>query len=98
MAGGFAAVANGGTYLEPVAFTKVCRSDGSVYMDAFDVQITRVQAFKESTAWMLVDLLIGCCSNNVEGSTGKKANFRRRYRGGQDRYKLGLPRRDVRGA
>lgn len=74
MAGGFAAVANGGTYLEPVAFTKVCHSDGSVYMDAFDVQITR-QAFKESTAWMLVDLLIGCCSNSVEGSTGKKANF-----------------------
>lgn len=74
MAGGFAAIANGGTYLEPLAFTKVCHSDGSIYIDAYDVQITR-QAFKESTSWMLVDLLIGCCSYSVESSTGRKANF-----------------------
>ncbi|MBR3504839.1 MAG: transglycosylase domain-containing protein [Clostridia bacterium] len=74
MAAGFAAVANGGVYLEPVAFSKVCRSDGSVYIDAYDEQITR-RAFRESTAWMLVDMLIGCCSMNVEGSTGKQANF-----------------------
>ena len=74
MAAGFAAVANGGVYLEPVAFSKVCRADGSVYIDAFDEQITR-RAFKESTAWMLVDVLIGCCDPDVEGSTGKQANF-----------------------
>ena len=74
MAAGFAAVANGGVYLEPVAFSKVCRADGSVYMDAYDEQITR-RAFRESTAWMLVDMLIGCCSYDVEGSTGKQANF-----------------------
>ena len=74
MAAGFAAVANGGVYLEPVAFTKVCRADGSVYIDAFDEQITR-RAFKESTSWMLIDMLIGCCDENVEGSTGKQANF-----------------------
>ena len=74
MAAGFSAVANGGVYLEPVAFTKVCRADGSVYIDAFDEQITR-RAFKESTSWMLIDMLIGCCDENVEGSTGKQANF-----------------------
>ena len=74
MAAGFAAVANGGVYLEPVAFSKVCRADGSVYIDAFDEQITR-RAFKESTAWMLVDVLIGCCDPNIEGSTGRQANF-----------------------
>ena len=74
MAAGFAAVANGGVYLEPVAFTKVCKPDGSVYMDAIDEQITR-RAFRESTSWMLIDMLIGCCSYEVEGSTGKQANF-----------------------
>ena len=74
MAAGFAAVANGGVYLEPVAFSKVCRADGSVYIDASEEQITR-RAFKESTAWMLVDVLIGCCDPDVEGSTGKLANF-----------------------
>jgi len=74
MAAGFAAVANGGVYLEPVAFSKVCRADGSVYIDASDEQITR-RAFRESTAWMLIDVLIGCCSPNVEGATGTQANF-----------------------
>ena len=74
MAAGFAAIANGGIYLEPVAFSKVCRSDGSIYIDAADAQITR-RAFKESTSWMLIDMLIGCCDPNVEGSTGQQANF-----------------------
>ena len=74
MAAGFATIANGGVYLEPVAFSKVTRSDGSIYLDAADAQITR-RAFKESTAWLLVDVLIGCCSPEVEGSTGKLANF-----------------------
>lgn len=71
MAAAFGMIANGGTYLEPLAFSQVLDSDGNVYMDAYDVQIVR-QVFKESTAWMLVDILIGCVSS--EG-TGSKANF-----------------------
>ena len=74
LAGGFSAIANGGVYLEPVAFSKVCEADGSIYIDAYDVQINR-QVYKESTAWMLVDLLLGCCDPEIEGSTGSKAKF-----------------------
>ena len=74
MAAGFAAIANSGIYLEPVAFTKVCHANGSIYIDASEVQIVR-RAFKESTAWMLVDVLLGCCDPDVEGSTGYRANF-----------------------
>ena len=70
LAGAFAAIANGGVYQEPYAFTRVLNPDGSVYIDVGDIQITR-EAFKESTAWMLVDVLIGCC----ETGTGTKARF-----------------------
>lgn len=70
LAGAFAAIANGGVYQEPYAFSQVLNPDGSVYIDIGDVQITR-EAFKESTAWMLVDVLIGCC----ETGTGTRAKF-----------------------
>ena len=71
MAAAFAMIANGGTYLEPLAFSQVLNADGTVYMDAYDVQIVR-RVFKESTAWLLVDVLLGCVS--PEG-TGSQANF-----------------------
>lgn len=71
MAAGFAMIANGGTYLEPLAFSYVLNPDGSIYIDAYDVQIAR-RVFKESTAWMLVDVLLGCVT--AEG-TGSRANF-----------------------
>ena len=70
MAGAFSAIINGGVYQEPYAFTRILNPDGSVYMDIGDVQITR-EAFRESTAWMLVDVLIGCC----ETGTGTQAKF-----------------------
>jgi len=71
MAAGFAMIANGGTYLEPLAFSYVLNPDGTTYIDAYDVQIVR-RVFKESTAWMLVDVLLGCVT--PEG-TGSQANF-----------------------
>ncbi|MEF9895929.1 MAG: cell division protein ZapA, partial [Clostridia bacterium] len=40
-------------------------------LEAAQAQIKR-QVFKESTAWMLVDVLKGCVGEN---GTGKKANF-----------------------
>jgi penicillin-binding protein 1A len=71
MAAAFGAVANKGQYLEPYAFTRVVDSEGQVYLNARSLQIKR-QAFKESTAWMLVSVLKGCVG---EGGTGRRANF-----------------------
>src|SRR5699024_4546554 len=72
MAAGFGAIGNLGEYLEPYAFTRVENSDGSIYIDISQVQIHR-QVFKESTAWMLVDVLKGCVTSGL--GTGSRANF-----------------------
>ena len=73
LAAGYGAIGNQGEYLEPYAFTRIENSDGSIYIDISQVQITR-QVFKESTAWMLVDVLKGCVTSGV--GTGSRANFR----------------------
>ena len=73
LAAGFGAVGNLGEYLEPYAFTRIENSDGSIYIDIDQVQLKR-QVFKESTAWMLVDVLKGCVTSGV--GTGSQANFR----------------------
>src|SRR5699024_7741313 len=72
LAAGFGAVGNLGEYLEPYAFTRVENSDGSIYIDISQVQLHR-QVFKESTAWMLVDVLKGCVTSGL--ATGSRANF-----------------------
>ena len=72
MAGAFGAIANSGMYLEPYAFSKVTDSNRNVIFDAQVLQIRR-QAFKPSTAWMLVSVLRGCV--NRERGTGHKAQF-----------------------
>lgn len=72
LAAAYGAVANGGRYLEPYAFTQVLNPDGTVYIDVSEVQTTR-QVFKESTAYQLVDCLIDCV-NSDEG-TGANAKF-----------------------
>ena len=74
MAGAFGMIANGGVYLEPLAFSQVLNADGSIYIDAYDVQIRR-RVFKESTAWMLVDVLIGCVGSSGTGSQAKFGGF-----------------------
>ena len=71
MAAAFGAIANLGQYQEPYAFTQVLNPDGSIYIDVNQIQITR-QAFKPSTAWLLVDVLKGCVG---EEGTGQNANF-----------------------
>ncbi len=71
MAAAFGAIANKGEYQEPFAFSRVVDSQGKVYLNARNLQIKR-QAFKETTAWLLVSVLKGCVS---EGGTGQKANF-----------------------
>ncbi|MBQ1256984.1 MAG: hypothetical protein IIX93_06895, partial [Clostridia bacterium] len=73
MANAFGAIANQGEYLESYAFTSVLYSDNRTpYMNVHDVQISR-QAFKPSTAYMLVDVLTGCVSGS--DGTGSRAKF-----------------------
>ena len=71
LATAFGAIANSGVYQESYAFTQILNPDGTVYIDVREVQETW-QAFKPSTAYMLVDVLEGCVS--PEG-TGSRANF-----------------------
>ena len=71
LATAFGAIANSGVYQEPYAFTQVLNPDGTVYIDVNEVQETW-QAFKPSTAYMLVDVLKGCVSDN---GTGARARF-----------------------
>ncbi|MBQ3079415.1 MAG: transglycosylase domain-containing protein [Clostridia bacterium] len=73
MAAAFGAIANDGEYLEPYAFTEVLYNDNkTVYISARNEQVRR-QAFKPSTAYMLVDVLIGCVSGTH--GTGSRARF-----------------------
>ncbi len=73
MADAFGAIANKGEYLESYTFTQVLYNDNiTPYINVRDVQLTR-QAFKPSTAYMLVDVLIGCVSGR--DGTGSKAKF-----------------------
>jgi len=66
----YACIANGGTYIEPCAFTRVEDSEGNVILAKEDVQETR-QVFKPSTSFMLVDAL----KNAVESGTGRRAKI-----------------------
>lgn len=71
MAAAYGSIINKGVYLEPLAFTAVYNSDGSLYLSAQEEQIKR-RVFKESTAWMLLDVLEGCVGS---GGTGGSAKF-----------------------
>jgi len=73
MAAAYAAIINRGVYQEPYAFTAVYNEDGSLYMSIDDVQVKR-RVFKESTAWMLIDVLEGCASGSGTGSNARFGN------------------------
>ena len=72
LASGFGTVANMGQYLEPYAFTAIYNSDGTPYIEIGSVQTTR-RVFKQSTAWLLTDVLKGCVKSGT--GTGSSANF-----------------------
>ncbi|MCR4622264.1 MAG: transglycosylase domain-containing protein [Clostridiales bacterium] len=73
MADAFGAIANKGEYLESYTFTQVLYNDNvTPYINVKDVQLSR-QAFKPSTAYMLMDVLKDCVSG--QGGTGSKAKF-----------------------
>ena len=74
MAAAFGAIANKGEYQEPYAFSRVVDSQGKVYLNARNLQIKR-QAFKETTAWLLVSVLKGSVGENGTGQKAKFGNF-----------------------
>lgn len=70
MAGAYGCIANGGTYLEPLSFSRVVDSKGNVILDANEVRESR-QVYKPSSAFMLVDAL----TNAVNSGTGWRAKI-----------------------
>ena len=65
----YAAIANGGTYIEPRLYTRVTDADGNVILD-HTVPETR-QVIKETTAFLLTDAMVDV----VTMGTGRKCNF-----------------------
>ena len=70
MAGAYGCIANGGTYLEPLSFSKVVDNNGNTILDANEVRETR-QVYKPSSAYMLVDAL----TNAANSGTGWRAKL-----------------------
>lgn len=70
MAAAFGAIGNGGLYIQPLSFTKVTDVQGNVLLDASQLR-TQNQAFKASTAYILLDLL----TNAVQSGTGTGAQI-----------------------
>lgn len=64
LTGAYAAIANGGTYNQPILYTKVTDSDGNVILDNTNRQSTQV--FRESTAYLLTSAM----EDVVERGTG----------------------------
>lgn len=70
MAAAYACIANGGVYIDPISFSRVVDDNGNTILEAADVQ-TSHRVFKESTAYMLIDLL----TDAVQRGTGKNAQI-----------------------
>lgn len=70
MSGAYAALANGGTYIEPISFTHVTDKSGNTVMSAATTQRTE-QVYKPSTAYMLIDAL----TDAVKSGTGTNAQI-----------------------
>lgn len=66
----YAAIANGGVYVEPKLYTKVLDSEGNVVLDNTTTTVHRV--ISEETAWLLTDAMKDC----VKIGTGTRANFK----------------------
>ncbi len=64
----YAAIANGGTYIEPIYYTVVYDHDGNVLLDNADQKSHRV--LKETTAYMLTDMMRDVISRGTGGQAG----------------------------
>ena len=67
----FSAIANQGTYIKPIFFTKIVDHDGNILIDNTP-QTTRVM--KESTAYLLTSAMEDVLNGDL-GGTGAGANF-----------------------
>lgn len=70
MAAAYGAIANAGTYIEPIAFTKVLDKDGNTVLDSASLQERR-SVFQPATAWMMTNML----EDAVNEGTGTKAKI-----------------------
>lgn len=70
MAAAYGAIAAGGEYKEPLAFTRVLDKEGNVVLSADEVRLTR-QVFQKSTCYLLVDML----TDAVQKGTGTRAKI-----------------------
>ncbi len=64
MAGAFSAVANLGTYIEPIAFTRVEDKNGNVIIDMLAKQ-EKHRVFTESTAWQVADMMRSVATSGI---------------------------------
>lgn len=64
----YASIANGGTYIEPVFYTRIIDHDDSVLLDN---KPDSKKVMKESTAWLLTDAM----EDVISDGTGKAAAF-----------------------
>lgn len=72
MATSFGTLANSGTYIKPITFTKVVDMNGNVILDGKAIQeSSKKQVYKESTAYMLTDML----EDAVSSGTGRSAKI-----------------------
>ena len=69
MTGAYAAIANGGTYYEPIYYTVVYDHDGNVLLD--NRERTGERVLKETTAYLLTDMM----KDVVTGGTGTAARI-----------------------
>ena len=68
LTGAYASIANGGTYVEPILYTKVLDHDGNLLLDNTPEQR---QVMKETTAWMAIDAM----KDVITSGTGTKARL-----------------------
>ena len=67
----YSALANDGTYLEPVAFTRVEDAQGNVILDSGELRSAR-QVFKPATSYMITSIL----EDAVKSGTGWRAKIK----------------------
>jgi penicillin-binding protein 1A len=65
MAGAFSAVANLGTYIEPIAFTRVEDKNGNLIIDRVAKQ-DKHKVFSESTAWQVADMMRSVATSGIK--------------------------------
>lgn len=66
----YAAIANGGTYIKPVYYTKIVDSKGNVLLQNSK---SGKKVMKNTTAWLLTDVM----KDVIKRGTGKKAAFKK---------------------